>query len=158
MLPQPKRPNRLKPSAKISGSGHITLGDEYSNGGSISTDYFEGGCAGLVEPVLAQFMLSLFEGSLINPRTKQTDSLPITTLSSLGRRGLVDRDFIGALPGVPLTRSHCKHPHRPIRHCGIMMRSRNGRLLFNLIVNCEYAPNRQKELRVSGDRMFPDCT
>ncbi len=86
---------------KDSGSGHIRLGDEYSNGGSISTDYFEGGCAGLVEPVLAQFMLSLSKGNLVNPRTNQAENLPITTLSSLGRRGLVDRDFIGALPRGP---------------------------------------------------------
>ena len=71
------------------------------NGGSISTDYFEGGCAGLVEPVLAQFMLSLSKGILVNPRINQAENLPITTLSSLGRRGLVDRDFIGALPRGP---------------------------------------------------------
>ncbi len=86
---------------KGSGTGHITLGDEYSNGGSISTDYFEGGCAGLVEPVLAQFMLSLAKGVFLHPRTNQTGNLPITTLRSLGRRGLVDRDFIGALPRGP---------------------------------------------------------
>ncbi|MDE0510832.1 MAG: hypothetical protein OXI88_03490 [Gammaproteobacteria bacterium] len=86
---------------KDSGMGHITLGDEYSNGGCVSTDHFEGGCAGLVEPMLAQFMLALAKGVFLHTRTNQTVSLPITTLRSLGRRGLVDRDFIGALPRGP---------------------------------------------------------
>ena len=86
---------------KNSGTGHITLGDEYSNGGSISTQYFEGGCAGLVEPILAQFMLSLAKGVLIHPRTNQTENLPMTTLSSLGQRGLVSRDFTDPLPRGP---------------------------------------------------------
>ena len=86
---------------KTFGTGHITLGDEYSNGCCISTDRFEGGCAGLVEPILASVMLSLSKGVLIHPRTSQTASVPITTLSTLGNRGLVDRDFIGAPPRGP---------------------------------------------------------
>ena len=84
-----------------SGTGHITLGDEYSNGCCISTDHFEGGCAGLVEPILAQFMLSLSEGVVIHPRANETAQIPITTLDTLGNRGLVDRDFIGASPRGP---------------------------------------------------------
>ena len=84
-----------------SGTGHITLGDEYSNGCCISTDHFEGGCAGLVEPILAQFMLSLSEGVVIHPRANETAQIPITTLDTLGNRGLVDRDFIGAAPRGP---------------------------------------------------------
>ena len=88
-----------------SGAGHITLGDEYSNGGSISTDYFEGGCAGLVEPVLAQFMLSLSKGIIVNPRTNQVENFPITRLVNLGNRGLVHRDIIGALPRGPFDKT-----------------------------------------------------
>ena len=83
------------------GIGHITLGDKYSNGGCISTDHFEGGCAGLVEPILGQFMLMLSKGAMIHPRTNETVQIPITTLDTLGNRGLVDRDFIGAPPRGP---------------------------------------------------------
>ena len=86
---------------KNSGIGHITLGDKYSNGGCISTDHFEGGCAGLVEPILGQFMLLLSKGAMINPRTNEAVQIPITTLDTLGNRGLVDRDFIGAPPRGP---------------------------------------------------------
>ncbi len=86
---------------KDSGMGHIRLGDEYSNGGCISADHFEGGCAGLVEPVLAQFMLSLAQGVFSHPRTNQIGNLPITTLGSLGNRGLVHRDIIGDPPRGP---------------------------------------------------------
>ena len=81
-----------------SGAGHITLGDKYSNGCCISTDHFEGGCAGLVEPILAQFMLELSKGVMIHPRANETASLPTTSLHTLGERGLVHRDFIGPLP------------------------------------------------------------
>ena len=93
-----------------SGTGHITLGDEYSNGGCVSTDHFEGGCAGLVEPVLAQFMLELSKGVVIHPRTNETASLRITTLKSLGNRGLVDRDFIGAPPRGPFDKIPLQTP------------------------------------------------
>ena len=89
---------------KYSGIGHITLGDKYSNGGCISTDHFEGGCAGLVEPILAQFMLSLSKGVVIHPRTNVTAQISITTLDTLGNRGLVDRDFIGAPPRGPFNK------------------------------------------------------
>ena len=83
------------------GAGHISLGDEYSNGSCISADQLEGGCVGLVEPGLAQFMLSLSKGVLTHPRLNDTANLPITTLGTLGNRGLVDRDFIGAPPRGP---------------------------------------------------------
>ena len=38
---------------------------------------------------------------MIHPRTNDTALIPITTLSNLGNRGLVDRDFIGASPRGP---------------------------------------------------------
>ena len=84
-----------------SGTGHITLGDEYSNGSCINAGRLEGGCVGLVEPRLAEFMFSLSKGVLTDPRTNGTANLPITTLGNLGNRGLVDRDFIGASPRGP---------------------------------------------------------
>ena len=73
-------------------------------------DHFEGGCAGLVEPILAQFMLELSKGVVIHPRTNETASLPITTLKSLGNRGLVDRDFIGAPPRGPFDKIPLQTP------------------------------------------------
>ena len=78
--------------------GPIMLGDGYTNGSCISMDYFEGGCAGVVETGLAAFVISLSEGVLIHPRENDTAKLPITSLDSLGKRGLVDRDFIGPYP------------------------------------------------------------
>ena len=92
------------------GTSHIKLGDEYSNGCCISTDYFEGGCAGLVEPILAQFMLSLSKGVVIHPRTSETVNLPITKLGFIGNRGLVHRDFIGPLPRGPFDKIPLQTP------------------------------------------------
>lgn len=86
---------------KTTGTGRITLDDEYDNGCCITTNQLEGGCAGLVEQKLAQFMLSLSEGLLTHPRMNNTAHLPITTLGNLGKRGLVHRDIIGAPPRGP---------------------------------------------------------
>ena len=61
----------------------------------------EGGCVGLLEPGLTKFMFSLSKGVLTDPRTNEMANLPITTLGTLGKRGLVDRDFIGASPRGP---------------------------------------------------------
>ena len=83
---------------KKSAAGHIMLGDVYTNGSCISMDHFEGGCAGVVEAGLAEFVISLSEGVLIHPRGNETAKMPITSLNSLGKRGLVDRDFIGPYP------------------------------------------------------------
>lgn len=93
-----------------SGVGQITLGDEYGNGSCISTDYLEGGCAGLVESKLAQFMLALSKSVLTHPRLNDTANLPITTLDSLGQRGLVDRDFIGTPPRGPFDKAPLQTP------------------------------------------------
>ena len=95
---------------KNSGIGNITLGDKYSNGGCISTDHFEGGCAGLVEPILGQFMLSISKGAMIHPRTNETVQIPTTTLNTLGIRGLVDRDFIGTPPRGPFDKIPLQTP------------------------------------------------
>ena len=83
------------------GAGRIAIGDEDGNGSCINAGRLEGGCVGLVEPSLAEFMFSLSRGVLTDPRTNGTANLPITTLGNLGNRGLVDRDFIGASPRGP---------------------------------------------------------
>ena len=83
------------------GAGHIAIGDEDGNGSCINADRLEGGCVGLVEPRLAEFMLSLSRGVLMHPRTNETENLTITTLSTLGNRGLVHRDIIGSPPRGP---------------------------------------------------------
>ena len=85
--------------------GVISIGDEDSNGSYVNMKHLVGGCVGLLEPGLAQFMHSLSKGVLIDPRTNESVKLPITTLNSLGNRGLVDRDFIGAAPRGPFDKT-----------------------------------------------------
>ena len=90
-------------------AGRIAIGNEDSNGCYINTKRFSHGCAGVAEADLSGFMLSLLNGTLIAPRTKNQLNLPIATLGTLGSRGLLHRD----LTGTPPRGSFDKAPLRP---------------------------------------------
>ena len=83
---------------KKSATGPVRLGDAHTNSNCVSLERFEGGCAGLVETKLAEFVMSLSKGILLHPRENSTAKIPVTSLGSLGDRGLVHRDFIGPYP------------------------------------------------------------
>ena len=74
-------------------NGWITVGGE-EVGCFIRATVDEGGCAGVREPDVAAAALGLTEGRLRLPRVGRID-LPLTTLDSLGERGLYHLDIGG---------------------------------------------------------------
>lgn len=73
----------------------IAIGNKDNNGHFINTKQFYCGCAGVAEADLSMFMLSLLDGTFVTPQTKKKINLPVARLSTLGDRGLVDRDIDG---------------------------------------------------------------
>ena len=82
----------------------IAIGSKGNNGHYINTKQFHCGCAGVAEPDLSVFMLSLLDGTLVTPQTKKKINLPVVRLSTLGDRGLVDRDIDGKALRGPFDR------------------------------------------------------
>lgn len=148
----------IEANRKNTGDGRISLGDEHDNGSCISTGRLEGGCVGIVEAGLASVMLSLAGGVLIHPRTNQTKNLPITTLSSLSQRGLVDRDLIGVPLVDHLTKSRYRRLRQLILHYGITMLNRSGHLSYNRTLSYERERGKQNGLRAPGNVLFPGFT
>ena len=62
---------------------------------SVQTDKFEGNVAGITSLPLIEFSRGFLEGRLQLPRANLTKNLPVTTLDTLGKRGLVHRDIVG---------------------------------------------------------------
>ena len=88
-------------SDRCIGDGRISIGNSDDNGTYIITSQFYGGCAGLVHPSLARFMMSLWDGKFIATKTGEHVSIEVTTLTNIGKRGLLCRDLTGPLPRGP---------------------------------------------------------
>ena len=77
----------------------VRLGDEVVGSG-IRATMADGGCAGILDPSLAQAALGLVRGRLLLPRGGTTiTAAPIAPLGCLGTRGPLDRD-VGARGGA----------------------------------------------------------
>ena len=74
--------------------GRLTVGDRDHVGSYIRVDGGLG-CAGLVEPDIAEAMLALEDGALKLARAAGRFDLPLATLGEVGRRGLLHRDLSG---------------------------------------------------------------
>ena len=81
----------------VSDRGWLTVGEE-EVGCFVRATIADGGCAGVREPDVSTAALGLAHGTLQLSRIKPID-LPLTTLGSLGERGLLHRDISGANRG-----------------------------------------------------------
>ena len=69
-------------SDRCIGDGRIAIGDSDDNGTYLVTSQFYGGCAGLVHPSLARFMMSLWNGKFIAAKTGEHANIQVTTLNN----------------------------------------------------------------------------
>ena len=97
------RPRSLAEAAEIahavdrlpaSHSGLVFVGDDDA-GCFVRASVADGGCASLRSPAVAEAALALATGTLRLPQTRAPISLPVTTLSSIGVRGIYHMDISG---------------------------------------------------------------
>ena len=81
-------------------TGRLRLGEQRL-GTYIRAGLEDGGCAALRESALAETMMALGNGTLGMPRYRARETLPITPLATLGRRGPLDRDIGASKDGEP---------------------------------------------------------
>ena len=91
----------LQPEIK---SGQLRLGEQVA-GSFIRARLQDGGCAALRDTTIAETMMELRYSRLSMPRLKGTRKFPMTRLSKLGERGLLDRDIATWNPEEPPYRS-----------------------------------------------------
>ena len=96
-------------------SGFIRVGEE-EVGSFIRGTLGDGGCAALDEPYLGSAAAGLRGGSLRLPGVAEAFALPLNNLSTMGQRGLVERDISGKetnKDGVPRGPFDIKRPCEP---------------------------------------------
>ena len=80
-------------------TGPIRITPSRATGTFVRTTLANGGAASVVESNLPRTLLALADGRLTLPRSESDYDIPITSMSRIGDRGLVDRDINGSAPG-----------------------------------------------------------
>ena len=81
-------------------TGRLRVGEQRL-GTYIRAGIEDGGCAALRESALAETMMALCDGALTMPRYGERETLPMTSLATLGRRGPLHRDIGTSKDGEP---------------------------------------------------------
>ncbi len=82
-------------AARPSSLLEAAVGAKRTNGRVVQGDILDGGTAGVRSTSVIEAARALASGHLLLPRQMQVERLPIVSLSTVARRGLVDRDING---------------------------------------------------------------